>query len=290
MSYIGFKVTELRKVLDANFVKRTPPFGAQNAIFIPNTHFLYYHIEGKRKFGYNGKIYELQPQTILFFYFESEYISFPPGGAYKAMNARFEAIPEDCLFSEKERPRMSDKILKLPFATYLKNDSNLRFLFEDMIYCAMSSQRLNNLKAQLLLAELLTEVAKINQRHMGDIPSFVEMAVNLIERRPEKAWTLNELTQAVNTSPATLTRHFSQTIGKSIRQFHLDKKVKQAMAIMRNDPDVKFKEIAEMLNFYDEYHFSKCFKSKTGVSPLKYKRKIHNATVRQPRRAQGNYA
>lgn len=48
-------------------------------------------------------------------------------------------------------------------------------------------------------------------------------------------------------------------------------KLEMAAAEIKNYPDVTFKEIAATYGFYDEFHFSRCFKRKYGFPPKELK-------------------
>ena len=50
----------------------------------------------------------------------------------------------------------------------------------------------------------------------------------------------------------------------------LERKVEKAKILLMN-PDMKVSEIADLLDFSDEIHFSKVFKRLTGISPKQYR-------------------
>jgi len=125
----------------------------------------------------------------------------------------------------------------------------------------------------LLLQQFLLDYAESLAQSSGRVSSSVDTVISLLERNPEKPESIDELAGKVNMSRATLTRKFRQATGKSIQQFRLDSKLKHAVSIFRNNPGIKIREVAAMLNFYDEYHFSKTFKRKFGISPLQYKKR-----------------
>ena len=65
---------------------------------------------------------------------------------------------------------------------------------------------------------------------------------------------------------------FKELFGISIHQYILQFKIEQAVSYLKSFPEMSIKEIAFNLGFYDEYHFSKQFKSYTGYSPTEYKK------------------
>ena len=75
-------------------------------------------------------------------------------------------------------------------------------------------------------------------------------------------------------SKSSFTYAFRQYTGTSVKQFHLRSKINAAVNIMKNDPFITLKEIADILNFCDEFHFSKTFKQFTEVTPRTYKKRL----------------
>jgi transcriptional regulator GlxA family with amidase domain len=67
---------------------------------------------------------------------------------------------------------------------------------------------------------------------------------------------------------------FKNEFHTTIHQFVTDSILKKARRYMNDYPHMKMSSIATALGFCDEFHFSKVFKSKLGMSPSAYKKKI----------------
>ncbi|MBP5256250.1 MAG: AraC family transcriptional regulator, partial [Clostridia bacterium] len=52
----------------------------------------------------------------------------------------------------------------------------------------------------------------------------------------------------------------------------LTEKLKRGRTFLEYFPHMTIRDIADEMNFYDEYHFSRQFKKEYGVSPLEYKK------------------
>jgi AraC-like DNA-binding protein len=63
-----------------------------------------------------------------------------------------------------------------------------------------------------------------------------------------------------------LTKRFRQEMKKSVHEFITDVRMQKAYFLLQHYPNMRIKEIAYQLGFYDEYHFSRTFKSK--AAPL----------------------
>lgn len=87
---------------------------------------------------------------------------------------------------------------------------------------------------------------------------------------------LNEIADRLFISRAHMIRIFKQYKGITPYQFLISEKIKIAKALL-STTQMSVKSISDKLCFADEHYFSHLFKTKTGLSPLKYK-----ATKRLP--------
>jgi len=69
-----------------------------------------------------------------------------------------------------------------------------------------------------------------------------------------------------------LTSGFREATGMSVRQYQLELKTRLARMDLRRTPDIGLGELARFPGFYDEFHFSRTFKQRTGVSPSEFRR------------------
>ena len=95
---------------------------------------------------------------------------------------------------------------------------------------------------------------------------------SIIHEYPERFFGNEELAHMMNVSVKTAENKFKAAFGKTIHQYILDFKIREAMAYFDRFKDISVKEVAYNLGFCDEYHFSKQFQKHTGISPSKYKK------------------
>jgi len=273
MKIIALNINKVRSIEAANFVSRQPPYQwEEDQLFSPSHHFIYFHLDGLRTIGLGNDCYNVKPGDMIFFFAHRKHYAPKPKGNYQAMNVSFTVDPEDALLPEYDMNEKKSARLQLPFKYSAKINSSSHFLFEEIVYSFLSSSPFKNRKSPFLLSQLLLEIAEISVHTYSRIPTSIDTVISLLERNPGENWSIDELAGKANMSRATLTRKFRKATGKSILQLQLDIKLKHALSIIHNNSDIKIKEIAEMLNFYDEYHFSKTFKRKFGMSPLHYKK------------------
>ena len=80
---------------------------------------------------------------------------------------------------------------------------------------------------------------------------------------------LNDLAKIANISKYYLIRKFNNCYGLSPHQYITNLRINHAKKLLKNKMD--FASIAIESGFYDQSHFTKCFKEYTGVTPMKYK-------------------
>ncbi|MBL8027810.1 MAG: AraC family transcriptional regulator [Fibrobacteres bacterium] len=166
-------------------------------------------------------------------------------------------------------------------ATHTKcgNDENIRRLFEEVIHLHWSSIKENRILARIKLEELLISLAKTGGSTEKRRAGSVDYVISIIEQAPHKNFEIDELADKIQVSRRNLTSMFKSKTGLSIKQFQLNLKINRAASIIANSPFVSFKEVAEQFNFYDEFHFSKLFKQKTGHYPSSFRQKQLESAV-----------
>lgn len=83
--------------------------------------------------------------------------------------------------------------------------------------------------------------------------------------------TLEGLGRVVSRSATFISHHFEEEFGMSPKQYILKKKMEAAMAMLTQGESVY--NTAANLAFYDEFHFSKSFKTYWGQTPKQFKQK-----------------
>ena len=102
---------------------------------------------------------------------------------------------------------------------------------------------------------------------------IVDEIKNYIRNHLDSHITLQEISNKVYLSPNYISTLFRQVTGQTITQYILDNKIRHAALLLSNN-ELTLSEIAAKLGFYDQFHFSKVFKSFTGQSPTKYRKSI----------------
>ena len=127
-------------------------------------------------------------------------------------------------------------------------------------------QRRANLCFELLICELTSP-----KMYFGEIETAHKIQ-SMIHSYPERFFGNVELARMMNVSVKTAETKFKAAFGKTIHQYVLDFKIKEAKSYFDRFKDISVKEVAYNLGFCDEYHFSKQFSKLAGISPREYKK------------------
>ena len=151
------------------------------------------------------------------------------------------------------------------------DNKKIKELFADVVNAKLSGeQRKANLCFELLLCELT------NQKMCFREIEVAQKIKSMIHNYPERFFGNKELADMMNVSVKTAESKFKTAFGKTIHQYMLDFKIKEAMSYFDRFEEISVKEVAYNLGFCDEYHFSKQFLKHTGYSPRKYKKRRYD--------------
>lgn len=115
----------------------------------------------------------------------------------------------------------------------------------------------------------ISQYREINKSKKGDI---IQDAINYMRSNIEKRLSLEEIAGCVNYSASHFGQIFLKKTGHSPLNYFNQLKIQKACQML-DFSDMKIKEIANELGFYDQYHFSKTFFKITGETPSQYKKR-----------------
>lgn len=122
-----------------------------------------------------------------------------------------------------------------------------------------------------LTLELMAEASRAQVKAMErKPPRWLEHARELLHAHFSDPLTVDGIAKTVGTHPVHLARTFRRTycctIGEYVRQLRID----FACSAIADSND-SLAEIAASSGFYDQSHFSRLFKQKTGITPSEYR-------------------
>ena len=100
--------------------------------------------------------------------------------------------------------------------------------------------------------------------------SVVCDVVQYIREKQGQNVDLGELAAHTNISINYLNHIFKAVTGKTVMSFCSENRIERAKEQLV-EGNLRIKELAEQLGYYDQYHFCKAFKKATGMSPTQYR-------------------
>ncbi|NLT78031.1 MAG: AraC family transcriptional regulator [Planctomycetes bacterium] len=98
----------------------------------------------------------------------------------------------------------------------------------------------------------------------------IRQALELIDRRLEECFKMDEIAEAVGLSTTSFYRHFSQEVHVTPGEYLTQQRMHRAKALLR-DPALSVTAIAHALGYSSSQYFATTFRRVTGVTPRMYR-------------------
>jgi AraC-like DNA-binding protein len=121
-----------------------------------------------------------------------------------------------------------------------------------------------------ILARVQTLVRK--EQHSSEAECVVQQAKLLFEKRKYEVIDLEAAARELSVGYTHFRKVFKDYTGLSPYQYFLQIKIRLAKTLLQQDGS-SIKEVAAILNFENEYYFSRLFKKKTGLCPTEWVRR-----------------
>lgn len=153
---------------------------------------------------------------------------------------------------------------------HCQGNDNVERLFKAVLRVFEAEEFMKEQRLSCLVRLLLMELAdsKVESKYNR----LTREALAILQDHPEKLFRAEEMAALLYVSARTLQNRFKAVFRKSFTQYQMEQKLKKAGLLLRTYPEMRIKEIADSLGFYDEFHLSKVFKQHYGVSPSQYRR------------------
>jgi AraC family transcriptional regulator len=112
------------------------------------------------------------------------------------------------------------------------------------------------------------------QTHRGGLGSArLRRIKEFVDAKIEDEFTLCEMAQAVELSPAHFSRMFRKSTGETPHQFLLRQRIERAKEMLRS-ADGRVMDVAVACGFKSQQHFAQAFRHMCGASPTEYRQEF----------------
>jgi AraC-like DNA-binding protein len=258
-----------RKISHANqniYIK-----GAIHPDRIMPEHDLVYIIEGSWEIYQDEMAYKLQADDVIFLHAGQHHYGLRPCDPNtKTMFIHVNNDIEDCFMPIDTYKKNSSQFI-LHTVIHCQNNYTVKRLFQEIISVFWSGLSAKESKISALFQLLLCELHEcINSGNFSEL-DMLEKVIQIIHLNPQLFFTSKELADKLYVSERTLRNKFVKLYNQTLYQYQVHTKLQKACLLLKDYPKMKLREIAANLGFYDEFHFSKAFKKKYGLSPREFK-------------------
>ena len=102
------------------------------------------------------------------------------------------------------------------------------------------------------------------------LPAYLFPALHHLQQGPGPKGDIVKLCNRLSVSNKSLNQAFKKYLGLSPMKYSHLLMVNRALALLEQNPDQSFTQLAYELNFYDQAHFNHLFKTFTSLTPSQY--------------------
>ncbi|HEM6803258.1 TPA: AraC family transcriptional regulator [Citrobacter koseri] len=125
----------------------------------------------------------------------------------------------------------------------------------------------NNLAVAFLTKIIYQWICLIDSNGKKDPQRIqVEKLIAALHASLQRRWSVADMAATIPCSEAWLRRLFLRYTGKTPKEYYLDARLELALSLLKQEGN-SVGQVADMLNFFDSFHFSKAFKHKFGYAP-----------------------
>ncbi|QNM84335.1 helix-turn-helix transcriptional regulator [Polaribacter pectinis] len=158
-------------------------------------------------------------------------------------------------------------IIEIKLTDYLKE--RLTYLTERLKIENKDFKLTFNLKLQAFIKETLTNIGPELWKTIN-MDDRVLKVIRFVEMNVDKKLSNAEIANVVHMASNSFARLFKEEMNISVHNFIQNRKIAKACDLFEHSNNT-IEEVAYNLGFSDRYHFSRVFKSVTGLTPAVYK-------------------
>lgn len=248
---------------------------------------LFYILSGSGKMYIDGNTYQLLPGTAVLFSAGTEYIWEIEHVKYYAMNfdyshsfshikTPFHPIRSEffCDTHLIERPCFDDiPLLNTPLILHgvPQVGQILEQITTEFFIGGDHCDELISLLLKSAIVLIIRMAEKQTRTKEADTSLPVRDIIAYINMNYDTRISNDTIAAAFNFHSVYLNRIFKSYTGKSMHDFLINRRITAAMEMLRSQC-IPISEVSKKCGFGSQYHFAKCFKLRTGMTPSDYRR------------------
>ena len=162
--------------------------------------------------------------------------------------------------------------IHLPTLMHMRSSPTVKNFFENIVQAYWIDSPHRQTKMSALLDLLLLELNAENDRHLMNQVDIAAKAIEIITAAPHRRYQAQEIADMLYVTTKTLNNAMHEKVGMPFYAYQKDRKLEMVALQLEMEPDLRLKEIATAFGFHDEFHMSKAFKQKYGISPQNYRK------------------
>lgn len=280
---VMLKLMDERRISTANYITFVNP--APHPDRIMSEHDFLYMIDGSWRIREEDEAFEMHSDDLLILpagrhhygdglstpHNKHMYIHVIPLGSERAANVNgsgFEEGEPGCLAVAEP----AEEFAEFHSLIHCQSNPHIKELFQEIIAECWAVSSFREQKLSLLLNLLMLELKEQQEKpYCSSSNSILEEASRLIQTTPQTFFTGKELAERFYVCERTLSNQFKKVYGKTLYAYQMDVKLEMVRQFLLSQPEVKLHETALNFGFCDEFHLSRTFKKKYGVSPSRYR-------------------
>lgn len=157
------------------------------------------------------------------------------------------------IYLKKERNNKDTSSLKMDLDIAISNAVDDKALAKDIAFIILEASH-----------------EEVNSSEKSSVPDIAQKIEEYLQNNYQESITTNMLSKKFGFVPSYISKLFRAYKGMSPSEYLTYYRIEKSKQIMRRQPELLCKEVAAMVGFSDQYHFSKTFKKQAGVWPTEY--------------------
>ncbi|MCR5626712.1 MAG: AraC family transcriptional regulator [Lachnospiraceae bacterium] len=252
-------------VQEAGYFRAVPPYHTERANL--DSFLIILTLSGEGRLDYLGQEYLCKPSTLMYINcIEHHRYECIPGSDWEFLWLHFNG--PSALGYYEEFASNGFKLIN-------EEDASSAEILREILRLSQEKELHYEPKISLLIAKLLTALLiKNSEESLGhtDLPDYINTALIHIEKHYADSLSLDSLAALSHVNKYHFAKQFTRYMQVTPNEYLITARLNHAKELLKYTPKT-VDEISELCGFNQTSHFIRSFKTRIGITPLKYRRK-----------------